>query len=314
MNKDTVAICMATYNGENFLDEQIRSILEQSDSNWMLFISDDGSTDSTPSIVKRFSENHSSKIVVVNNPCVHSASKNFMNLLRFIVDTNNFQYFMFCDQDDVWKKNKIALSREKMENENNKISEPILIHTDLEVVDSNLNRIQPSFVRMRSLNTYRDDLAHLLVQNNVTGCTMYFNQILAEMALSSFADSIAMHDWWLALIASSFGKIVFIDRPTILYRQHSHNVVGATNVRSIRFVLNRLLESNRVKQTFEMSFQQAKYFLSSFESKLSKHEIFLLNKFIDLQKMNRLNKLITIIRYKFLKQGLIQIIGELLFI
>lgn len=108
-------------------------------------------------------------------------------------------------------------------------NEPCLVHTDLEVVDRDLKRISSSFMRNQGLHHVEDStrqLSTLLAQNFVTGCTMLINRALKEIALP-FPKNIIMHDYWLALVAAASGKLVFVDKPTIKYRQHGHNTVGA---------------------------------------------------------------------------------------
>ncbi len=316
ITQETIAICMATFNGEKYIEDQINSIINQSYKDWILFIRDDNSIDSTSEIIEKMATDYSDKIVLIKDNSLKggSSKKNFATILKWVKDKYNFNYFMFADQDDIWLEHKIKLSMERMrekESENEMI--PILIHTDLKVVNQDLEILGESFFKYRALNIEIKDLKHLLVQNNITGCTMLWNKKLNDL-IDIQDDRIAMHDWWITLCASSFGQIICINEPTILYRQHTANVVGATKVNTLPFIIKRLMGSAHVKETLKMSIVQAKSFLEYYKDKLSDAQIETIEKFINIEKYNKINRIYTVIKEKYLKQGLIQIIGEILFI
>lgn len=307
-----IAILMATYNGEKYLTEQIDSIINQTYKDWKLYFRDDGSNDETVNIINKYCEEYPNKLFLIkDNLECKSASKNFIQMLNYIAGFEEFDYFMFSDQDDVWKEDKIEKTLTIIEQENNKI--PILVHTDLEVVDSKLKTLSKSFINYRNLDVNKKDLSHLLIQNNVTGCTMLFNRKLLEK-INNNSNCIAMHDWWLTLIATTFGKIKFLNESTIYYRQHSNNVVGATKATSLSFIINRLFQSNHVKKTLNMSIEQAIVFYNEYKNDITKQQREILEKFISIKNSNKFKKIYVIIKNNFLKQGLIQIIGELMYI
>lgn len=315
INGGTVAICMATYNGSRFLEEQINSIIEQEYTNWVLFVRDDESSDDTVSILKKYIDSISDRMVLIDNKIIKAGSskKNFAAILKYVSDKYDFNYFMFCDQDDVWLPQKIEVCMRRMLSCEEKNRGPVLVHSDLKVVNENLEVLGDSFIEYRDLNTNVKDLNHLLVQNNITGCTMLWNKALNDMVMLS-DDRIAMHDWWLALAASAFGQICFENSSTILYRQHSNNVVGATKVNSIGFILNRLMGHNHVKKTLDMAFEQANAFRECYENKLSIEQRDIFNKFVHIRSCGKAKRIILVLKGGYLKQGLVQIIGELMYI
>lgn len=309
INTNTVAICLATYNGEKYLREQLDLIVTQTHEDWILFIRDDELKDNTLYIINEYEKKYSKKIFLIKDDfTAHSSFKNFLYILNNI-KKYDFNYFMFCDQDDVWKKDKIHLSFESIKNKNDR---PILVHTDLEVVNSNLEILGNSFFKYRALNPNIKEINRLLIQNNVTGCTMMWNKKLNDL-IDLNNINIVMHDWWITLVAAIFGEIIFINKPTIMYRQHGNNVVGATKVNSIKFIFNRLMKSNKIKKTMIDLVEQAKELLNSYNinDESIKNLIENYSKLYDKNKITRIHK---VFKYKFLKQGLIQVIGELIFI
>lgn len=227
-NSFQIAILLATYNGDKYLDEQIQSILDQSFQNWQLFIRDDGSTDKTMDIIRQWLKFDDRINIVTDDQGRIGAAKNFQALMQ-VVKKEKYQYILFCDQDDIWNPDKISkqyyIFKQLEDLYGNNM--PLLLHSDLEVVDSHLKTIHKSFLQYQGLFHENDyPLKTLLVQNFVTGCTVMINRSLLEKALP-LPESAMMHDWWLALCAAIFGKIAYLPETTIKYRQHDANEVGA---------------------------------------------------------------------------------------
>ncbi|WP_137652799.1 glycosyltransferase family 2 protein [Bifidobacterium moukalabense] len=222
----SVDILMATYNGEKYVGEQIESIQAQSFNNWRLLISDDCSSDDTLEIVKKYAEQDPRIIVVSQGKRYGSAKLNFMSLLT----AADAPYVMFCDQDDVWLPKKIELTLAKMhELEHLSLErQPLLVFTDMKVVDKHLGIIADSFESYSNIDSSRVMFRQILAQSVGAGCTMMINRDLQE-DISGYAPSngIIMHDWWLTLVAAAFGQIGHVSVPTSLYRQHGNNAVAA---------------------------------------------------------------------------------------
>lgn len=224
------AILLSTYNGERFLQQQLMSLEQQTYKDWDLIVRDDGSKDGTRNILQKFVRTSSHKVAFIDDSLNLGASKSFLNLLER-AEEGDYASVFFCDQDDVWKPFKLEQSIKKMnELEAENDLEPILIHTDLEIVDQNLNRIYPSMWQANNTDPRNNQPNNYLVENNVTGCTIALNRAairkITAISRSVQKDKIVMHDWWSALIVSIFGKVAFIDKSTICYRQHSHNTIG----------------------------------------------------------------------------------------
>lgn len=221
----TVQILLATFNGENFLDEQLASLFAQTQQDFEILAADDGSTDGTVALLDRWAQRHSGRLHLLFTDRVGGPVRNFMRL----VAESKARYAMFCDQDDVWMAEKLSTQLAVMqEMEARCPGLPLLIHTDLRVVDAELRVLAESFVASQHLDPVNNRLRDLLFQNTVTGCTAMLNAALVKQVVAAEVSDVVMHDWWCALVACAFGRIHYVNTPTVLYRQHGENTVGAT--------------------------------------------------------------------------------------
>ena len=228
MSARNVCILCATYNGMPYVREQIASIQAQTHRDWQLLVRDDGSTDDTLNAAAELAQEESRIQIVDDGLGNQGAAQNFARLLER-PEAAAAHRLMFADQDDVWHQDKIAQSLDALDAAEARLGAdvPILVHTDLEVVDQDLRSLHSSFIQYQNLRPHlRLPLKTLLMQNVVTGCTMMFNHALWRVAVPIPREAV-LHDWWFALCAAATGQIEFIGRPTISYRQHAANAVGA---------------------------------------------------------------------------------------
>ena len=242
-----ISILMATYNGELYIEEQIQSILKQSYQNYQLIVHDDGSTDNTLDIVRRYADAYSDKIKIIDDGVKTGGPRNnFFHLMGF-VDT---PYIMFCDQDDLWLPDKIKNAYEKCKEieSSESTNTPVLVFSDLIVTDENLNLISESLFEMqRTEPKYVRSIDKLVYRNCVTGCTMLFNRKALDVSMPFSKDAL-MHDWWLALkVLSNNGRIGLIESKDILYRQHGKNSVGAKGFSWFGLLNKKILSNIRDK-------------------------------------------------------------------
>lgn len=218
---EKVDILLATYNGEEYLVEQLESILSQSYSNFRLLISDDCSTDGTRKILEEYKEKDN-RIQLFFQGKNLGVIKNFEYLLKKVES----KYYMLSDQDDIWKKDKIEKSVDKIENTGSD-----LVYTDLEVVDENLNVTYESYWKLKGIyhkiKKY-NNFDSLYLNNFVTGCTIISRkEFIKDILPLPNSSKFILHDYWIALIVSQSGKVAYIEEPLIKYRQHKNNKIGS---------------------------------------------------------------------------------------
>ena len=218
---ERVDILLATFNGEKYLKDQLDSILNQTYKDFKLIVSDDCSTDSTKSILEEYKKKDD-RIEIYYQEQNLGVVENFEFLLKKV----ETKYFMFADQDDIWKEEKIEKSVKKMDETNSD-----LVYSDLEVVNEKLEVTYESYWKLKGIydkiKKY-NNFESLYLNNFVTGCTIiakseWIKKVLPLPKTSKYV----LHDYWLALIISETGRITYIEEPLMKYRQHKNNNIGS---------------------------------------------------------------------------------------
>lgn len=225
-------ILLSTYNGSKYIDAQLESLVNQSVRGWDLAVRDDGSTDDTRERVEAWARKDDRIQLAPADGERLGPTRGFARLMEFHGENRPL---FFCDQDDIWEQNKIERSMAALDaaEKLHGPSTPILVHTDLSLVDATGQPMAPSAKAVMGFRADdADPFARLVAQNFVTGCTVLINPALAEASLPISPEAL-MHDWWIALVAAAFGKIIYVDEPLIRYRQHGQNASGATRRKSL---------------------------------------------------------------------------------
>lgn len=210
--KKKVQILLSSYQGEQFLKEQLDSLLKQSWKNLEILIRDDGSTDGTRKILEDYSGKYEHiKYFPGENIGV---TKSFFELLK----KSDAAYVAFCDQDDIWLEHKVEAAVRKLKKETG----PALYCGNKILVDRSL-----SPMKKQSRRSLKPGFGNAVVECICTGCTAVMNRELADILTARLPEYAILHDWWTYLAASYTGKVIFDPHPYILYRQHEGNVVGA---------------------------------------------------------------------------------------
>lgn len=303
-----IDIVMTTYMGEKFIDEQILSIFNQSYKDFKIIVRDDNSSDNTKNIIDGYLERHPDKLFVLPSNDLHLGS--FANF-KLVLENAKSEYTLFSDQDDVWSSDKIALTFEKMRKIENVVGRetPILVHSDAIVVDKDNQEVSKSFWRYQNIKPgNREKLNRLLVQNIITGCTIMINQPLRELALP-IPNAAIMHDWWLALVASAFGVIGHVAQPTMKYRQHELNTIGAKHWSMSHIMKNVFGNHGQVRDGILCAQKQAGAFLEMYNHKLSSNQRKTVECYANLDNRSYIEKVYLLQKYCLFKAGLIRNIG-----
>jgi hypothetical protein len=233
------------HGGGAHVREQIESLRAQSDPGWRLIVRDDGSTDESAALLEACARDDA-RIEIVREPVGRLGTRASYSLLLALARERGADWVALCDQDDVWLPDKLARQRALAERLGADPADAWLLHSDLAVTDAGLAPVHGSLMGFMGLR-HQDEgaLGTLLVQNFVTGCSAMVSRGLLGFALP-IPDQAIVHDWWLALSAAACGRIAFDAAPTVLYRQHADNQIGARGYReSIRRLLGRTLALRR---------------------------------------------------------------------
>lgn len=218
-----VVVVMAVHNGERYLAAQLDSIAAQKSVDWSLVISDDGSTDRSREICTTFGARFpAGKVTVVDGPC-QGVAKNFRSLLVRVSETG--VPVALCDQDDVWLPDHLARALSALSD--TPAAVPVLYGGRTSICTADLQPVAISAPLRHPLN-----FSNALIQNVISGHTMVLNasavRLMAEA--DKRVDQVVIHDWWIyQVITGCGGRVIFDDQPTVLYRQHGKNQIGANS-------------------------------------------------------------------------------------
>lgn len=305
---DLVVVLLATFNGSRYLRQQLDSIAAQSHKRWRLVVADDGSLDDTLDVVRSFSKEQPGRVRVVEGDRVGSARDNFFRLLRV---AGPAPYFAFCDQDDVWSNDKLErLVRECQDTSTD--DSPCMVYSDLAVVDEHLGLLNSSFLQQIRARPYQISHKNLLAENAIPGCAMLFNSTLAEIFLAREFNqaSAIMHDWWIALLASTVGRISYVPVPLVNYRQHATNTLGTVDRSGLKFALTKLFGGDRSNSV--RTYIQAAEFLQAYGDLLEFSVQKDIHLFASLDHRHKFARILLILKHRMLKQTLARRVYQVL--
>lgn len=302
-----IAILLSTYNGALYLKDQLNSLLSQNFKDFLIIARDDGSTDSSYEMLQYCTEHSSLDIILLEERTNVGVKKSFDLLLHKAL-TLKVSYIIFADQDDIWKQDKVGTTFFKMKELEIKYPLfPLLVHSNLSVVDAQLQMIAPFFWKYQNINPDKQRLTDFIVDNNITGCTMMINRTLAEK-IKNIPNEAIMHDWWIAMVASVFGKIGYINEPLMLYRQHGDNNTGAT-----QYGFQYFVKKFFAKPSFRKYINQIKAFLELYSKELNENDRKMLEEFSSFGELTKCQKLKILYKYQIWKNGFMRNLGLILF-
>jgi len=284
-----IAVIMATYNGEQYLEEQIESILNQSLQPTIIIVSDDGSKDGTHAILEKYAQQ--GKLTYLKNSSRPGVVGNFINGLAHLPQG---YYFALSDQDDIWHPIKLVECFNALQKIEHK-DQPCMVYSDLCLMDAQKNIINRSFRNELGHHKYKHCLDTLLFGNFVLGCTTFSNYTLKDYIIGMPIHPSFNHDAWMALVTYTFGQSYSIEKALVDYRQHSNNVTIRTH--SKKTVINRYI--NHVKQLFtkndflEDRFTIVDLFYSHYKNSMAPQKRIQFEHFLELQNKSYLAKKIA---------------------
>lgn len=301
-----IQVLLATYNGENYLAEQLDSLLAQQGVGFTVLVRDDGSTDSTLDIVQRYMHEFPGQFMLCEKEGRLGAAGSF----DWLLSRSDAPYIAFCDQDDVWSPNKLRILLERMHTLEADFGKdaPILVHSDLTVVDRDLHRIHSSFWKYSGLDARRHRLVQLLISNTVTGCALLANRALVKRA-TPIPQEATMHDHWFALVAAATGHIAPVYNPLVAYRQHGRNTLGA-RAYGWKFILEKMITGCGHTDISQLRHQAAALY-GRYKGRLDPGQAEIIKGFVKLQERNWLARRFFMLRHGIVRPGVVRNIGLL---
>lgn len=263
---EKIIILLSTYNGELYIKEQLDSLINQQGVDIHIVVRDDGSSDNTVDIIGNFIAEYPDRITLIKGKNM-GVAKSFLWLMEYAYHLPNCKYFAFCDQDDVWKDNKLKIAVERLSG--SAADKPALFFSYYQLVDSLGNEMPTVHPELKLT------LGETLVMNSSVGCTQVFNRTLLKYALKNAIPTKILHDWWIYVVCQALqGDVYYEKTPLIYYRQHGHNVLGGKSISKLRKLWNWLFYKN---ERLNSSLAQA--VLNGYQSEISKYQnsVFCLN-------------------------------------
>lgn len=304
----TIQVLLACYNGEKYLPQQLASLAAQDDPAFSVLMQDDGSADSTPGLLHQ------------DDPRFHLAAENGRHLgaignFLSLMNQCTGDYAALCDQDDVWQPGKLSALRAAMEQAENRhgADTPILVHSDARLVDGEGRTLQESFFAHQGWDAGACTLPRLLVQNNVTGCTLMMNAALRRLVVShAKAENLYMHDWFIALTAAAFGQIVFIPEPLVDYRQHGVNVMGASRQGLLCRGAKALGQWQKGRERMALTYAHTRAFQQAYAGLLPREAAGQVEAYLRTESMGKLRRVIAVQRGGYTMQSPMTRLGQVL--
>jgi glycosyltransferase involved in cell wall biosynthesis len=299
-SKPKVEILLATFNGEKYISELLDSILNQTYKNIKITIHDDGSSDRTLEILRDYSKRYPEIINLIDDGIsTGSAVRNF----EFLLKNSSEEYIMFADQDDVWLPTKVELTLNKMLELEDKYGKdtPLLVYTDVKVVDEDLNILSESLWDYTGIDGSKLKTLSKCLQATGIGHTIMINKKAKDISLP-FPQNVIAHDNWVSLVVSAFGKIDYVNSATALYRQHKRNVSGVKKytLDIKEKILEFQKELSRFKEDLRVMQNQARIFFEVYGNSLPDNLKEIILFYINVEKTNRFVRIFKVLKFGFL--------------
>ena len=288
-----IDILLTTYNGSLYLKNQILSLQQQTEVNWKLIIRDDGSTDDTIDIINKFILEDKRITLIHDNLGNLGPGKSFLELTKY----SDGDYVIFCDQDDIWLEKKIEFLYSEAKDKFKKNS-PCLIYCDGYAYCNDSGVIKYNSISIKKANSLGNFIFH---NGGYQGCSCFFNKELCLLLKEYDADCIYMHDDIVSLLAHVYGDVFYLNKPLMLYRQHSENVTG-NMTQGFKSLLDNII-NKKTPLISQKHYNEKKAFYEKNKTKLTKEQLDIFEIYLNFPNKNTLERLFIVLKYKFKDNG-----------
>lgn len=307
-----IDVCMACYNGAAYLPAMLDSLRAQSGADFRVLMQDDGSADATPKLLQHAADTDPRFVLAAEAGQHLGAVGNFLSLLH----QSDADYTALADQDDVWTPTRLSACCAALSDAEARYGAdtPLLVHSDCCLIDEQDQVLHASFFAHQGWDPAAVTLPRLIVQNNVTGCTLMMNAALRRLIVShGTAEAMFMHDWFIALTAAAFGHILFIHQPLIRYRQHGSNVMGASRQTQLTRAAKALAAWNKGKARIALTYRHTAAFRAAYGDALPADAKGIIDAYLATEKKPKFLRILAVQKGGYTMQSMITRAGQLLF-
>lgn len=299
-----VSILLATYRGETYLPALAESLLGQEYTDFRVLWQDDGG-DAPPLP-------HDGRFVPgANSGKRLGAAGNFFDLMA----QDDAPYTALCDQDDVWHAGRLARCMEAMQaaERESGADTPLLVHSDCRLIGADGTLLHGSFFRHQGWDGGAVTLNRLIVQNNVTGCTVLMNAALRRLVVTHLPDAPVLHDWWIALTAAAFGRVIFLPDTLVDYRQHGANVIGASRAGLLTRALSAAKAPAKARERIHLTYDMARRLKLAYGDALPAPALTCLDAYLATEQLPKWRRVRAVRRDGYRMQSPLTRLGQIIF-
>lgn len=299
-----VSVLLATCRGQRYLPALTESLLGQEYADFRVLWQDDGGD--APPLPE------DGRFVPGAHQGKHfGAAGNFFDLMA----QDDAPYTALCDQDDLWHADRLSRCMAAMQAAEAEYGAdtPLLVHSDCRLVGADGTLLHGSFFRHQGWDGRAVALNRLIVQNNVTGCTVLMNAALRRLVVAHLPDAPVLHDWWLALTAAAFGHVVFLPEALVDYRQHGDNAIGASRSGLARRAESALKAPTKAKARIRLTYDMARHMESAFGNTLPPEARACLDGYLATEKLPKVRRILAVRKGGYTMQSGITRLGQIIF-
>lgn len=279
----TVDILLATYNGADFIENQILSLISQTHKDWHLIVHDDGSTDDTIGILERYELLDDRITLFVDGVVCGGAGNNFLHLLSQV----RSEFIIFCDQDDIWFEKKLEVLLNRIEVRDF----PFAVYCNAYGYDG--TEIIAKDVTLFQRTSLNDSL---FLNGGIQGCSLMFNRPLLKILIDK-PEYVYMHDHYITIAAVVFGRLEYINKHLMLYRQHCNNVTGSIPINILQRIKNFVNVDNPVLE--QRHYNANVSFYRKFQDIMSVEQKALFDAYIKFPNQSGFKKIFNVFKHNF---------------